>query len=165
MRVWPILVALASVATTATAAGWQVEGQPGATPYRLSFAVSENVSYAFECRPDGVLVSETGVTQLMDVQTGAKIGDEPGATISPGAAYLMLMTKPKASPDFIPAKATPNPVRGWNLSVLLPKTDKQWRALPKAQMVSLMTTGWTGAVMLDAQSRAVISGFVQGCGS
>jgi hypothetical protein len=159
--------ALAFAATAAAEPGaWRVEGQPGGSPYRLSLdGLGPNVTYAFECRSDGVLITETGVTQLMDVQTGKKIGDDPGSSITPGAAYLALMSDPKSSPDLLPAKAAPNPVRGWDLSVVAPKTDKQWRALPRAKMMTLMTTGWTIGVQLNDEARKVIAGFVAGCGS
>jgi hypothetical protein len=158
---------LAFAATAAAEPGaWRVEGQPGGSLYRLSLdGRGPNVTYAFECRPDGVLITETGVTQLTDIQTGKKVGDDPGSSITSGAAFLALMSDPKASPDLLPAKATPNPARGWDLSVVVPKTDKQWRALPRAKMMTLMTTGWTVGVKLDDAARKVIAGFVAGCGS
>ena len=158
-------LAFAGAAVAETGA-WRVEGQPGAAPYRLSLdGLGPGVTYAFECRPDGVLITETGVTQLMDIRTGKKVSDEPGSTITPGAAYLMLMTAEKPEPAFMEAKATPNPVRGWDLSIVAPKSDRQWQAFPRAKMVSLMTTGWTIGVELNDVSRKLIAGFVKGCGS
>jgi hypothetical protein len=169
MRMGSIAMILAlAFAGTANAepGGWQVEGRPGATPYRLSFTgLGPGMSYSFECQSDGVLITETGVTQLLDIRTGRKIADEPGSTISPGASFMMLVLNAKPGRDFLPATATPNPVRGWDLSIMAPKSDEHWRALPHAKSVSLMTTGWTGNVELDDASRKLIGGFVKGCGS
>jgi hypothetical protein len=163
-----VLIASLGFAANAAAepSAWRVDGAPNSTPYRLAFTDKNGgESYEFECRSDGVLVKETGVTKLTDVHTGKLIGDEPGSSITSGAAFLMLVTNPKLKSDFSPASATPNSVRGWDLSMLLPKNDKQWRAFPRAKAVSLMSTGFTTLVELDDETRRLIAQFVEGCGS
>ena len=147
----------------AKAGSWTIEGGPNAPPFRMSFSFGQpTVTYRFECQANQMLISETGVTQLLDVQTGVKIGDEPGATITPGASVMGVYTD-KVKPKLVPATAVANPSKGWDMSIALPLTDPSVRSMSKAGMVSLMTTGWTGAVELSSDDRKLIATFLGQC--
>ncbi len=107
-------------------------------------------------------ITETGVTELMDLETGQKVSDAPGSTITPLASSMGLFTD-KVKPKLVLSVATLNPVKGWDLTITLQPTDAAFRSLKAAKSMSLMTTGWTGLVELAPQDRRVISTFVDGC--
>lgn len=161
LLVWSVLVLAMPVA--AKAGTWTIEGGPNSPPYRMSFSFGQpGVSYRFECQANQMSISEFGVTQLMDVQTGVKISDEPGATITPGASVMGVYTD-KVETQLVPATAIANPAKGWDLTIVVPLTDPALRSMSKAGMVSLMTTGWTGAVELSSDDRKVIATFLGQC--
>ena len=69
----------------------------------------------------------------------------------------------KGDPQFVPAEAVKNPAGGWNLTIRLPKNDKQLKAIEKSAMMSLFTTGYTMAVQMDGAARAKWNDFMQRC--
>jgi hypothetical protein len=148
---------------TAGSSAWHVEGGPGTPPFRMEFSFGPSgVTYQFECQPQTVAITETGVTELMDLKTGQKVSDAPGSTITSDASAMGLFTN-KIKPQLIPSDAKLNSKKGWDLTIVLPKDDAAFRSLRKADSMSLMTSGWTGMVQLDADDRKVIAAFVDGC--
>ncbi|HWE46881.1 MAG TPA: hypothetical protein VG407_12725 [Caulobacteraceae bacterium] len=153
------LIALA-VPFAAQAGNWKVEDGP---PLRLALSYGDQgVDYRFACAGDHVTIVETGVTQLMDPGTGAKVSDAPGATMLPGAAVMGLYVDGRKI-DLVPARATANTTKGWNLAIDMPLKDPTLQALRKTKSMSLMTTGWTGMVELGPDDRKVIGGFLDRC--
>ena len=156
------LAAMLALSAPAEAADWQLQpAQPnhGAT---LTYAAGEPVSYRFECAANEVIVTETGVTKLLDLKTGKPIGDDMQAVMPSGAAMMALFSG-KGEPDFMPAEAVKNAAGGWDLTVRLPRDDKQLKAIGKSEMMSLFTTGYTIAVPMDAAARAKWNDFMQRC--
>lgn len=109
-----------------------------------------------------MIITETGVTQLIDLKTGKPIGDNAGATMPEGAAMMALFGG-KGDPQFIPAEAAKSPAVGWDLTIRLSKTDKQLKEIGKSKMMSLFTTGYTMAVEMDSKARAKWNEFMQRC--
>lgn len=143
---------------------WRVAGAPGDSVFALTSTVSaeKGVTWTFQCEADTVALMQTAVTDLMDVQNGQKVPDAPGAVMSPGAAVMGLMSD-KANSGFLPALARPNPRRGWDLLVRLPKKDRALRGMAKAKMVVVMTTGFTIAVEIGPEDRPLIADFLNRC--
>ena len=155
--------ALGLAATPAAAGNWAALGAGDGHGERVRLLLDETGrSYIFECAPDAVTVTQTGVTELVDVRTKTKIGDSPGSTITPAAARMGLFTGDNA-PDLDPATAVANPVKGWDLTLRFAKTDKRVKALAKADVISLFTTGYTAAVPLDSADRKTFGDFVARC--
>ena len=127
----------------------------------LTYALDEPASYRFECTSDAVLVTGTGVTELMDFTTGEAVDDE--AAVLPSGAAMMAIYTGKGEPKFLPAKASKNPVSGWDLTLRLPKDHKQLKALGTSQMLSLFTSGSTTAVAMDGNARATWKDFMKRC--
>jgi hypothetical protein len=75
----------------------------------------------------------------------------------------MALYTDRTEPRFIAANVEANSVRGWDLTIKLPLDDPAIRALSKANVVSLMTTGWTGATKLDPGQRKIIGDFLATC--
>lgn len=149
-------------ATPALAKGWQLTPAAEGHGLQLSYNAGETPAYLFECAASDVRVVNIGVTDLMDLQTGQKVPDAPGSVMTPGAAMMAIFTG-KGQPDFQPAETAPNAVKGWDLTLRLAKTDKQLRALEKADMISLFTTGYTMAVAMDSESHALAKDFLKQC--
>ena len=147
------------------AASWRVDGAPNAPPYRLTIEgpLGPNTRWVFDCRADGVDITEVGVTKLMDPSTGKPVGDGDGAIMPDGAALMGLSLLAEGDIHFIPGTAKANPVAGWDLTIRLTKNDPLFVALPKAQQMTLFTTGMTALVRLDNEDRRVLSDFVSGC--
>jgi hypothetical protein len=156
------LAAMLAVSAPAQSTGWQLQPQMGAHGPVLTFNAGDPVSYRFECAPDDVIVTETGVTKLLDLKTGQPIGDDAQAVMPTGAAMMALFSG-KGDPQFFPAEAVKNAAGGWDLTIRLPKGDKQIKAVGKAEMMSLFTTGYTTAVAMDGTARARWNDFVQRC--
>jgi hypothetical protein len=162
-RIQWIAAALLLLTSPAGAADWKALGAANGHGETLSLAVDADHSYVFECAPDAVLVSETGVTDLIDIRGGgAKVGDAPGSTMPEGAA-LMALYGGKGDPNFLPASYAANPKKGWDLTIKVPKRDKQLDALVKADMMSLFTTGFTAAVTLSVPERKMFADFLARC--
>lgn len=158
-----ISIALAlSLPMQANAAEWQLQPAIEGRGPILTYGSNEPVSYRFECTLSTVIVTETGVTNLMDFGTGARVEDGPGAVMTPGAA-MMALYGGKGDPVFIPAEATKNPNGGWDLTVHLPKNHKQLKAVGNSEMMSLFTSGYTMAVGMDGAARATWNDFMRSC--
>jgi hypothetical protein len=151
-----------AMSSQAEAADWQLQSADGSHGVVLTVGSGEPVSYRFECASDEVIVTETGVTKLLDLKTGSTIADDANAVMPPGAAMMALFGG-KGDPQFVPAEAVKNPAGGWNLTIRLPKNDKQLKAVGKSVMMSLFTTGYTMAVPMDGAARAKWNDFMQRC--
>ncbi len=163
MQLSILAVAIAlTVPAGAQAADWRVQPPTAGHGATLTFGGGEPISYRFECAPTDVIVTETGVTKLIDLKTGTPIGDDAQAVMPEGAA-MMALSSGKGNPQFIPAEAVKNPAGGWDLTIHLSKTDKQIKAVGKSEMMSLFTTGYTMAVAMDGASRATWNTFMQRC--
>ena len=156
------LVTMLAVSAQAYAADWQLEPAEGSRGLLLTFRSDEAVGYRFECEADDVMVTQTGVTKLLDVTSGSVVGDDAAATMPAGAAMMAVFVG-KGDPRFVPAEAIKNPAGGWDLTIRLPKTDKQLKAVAKSDMLSLFTTGYTIAVPMDGAGRGQWSDFLQAC--
>jgi hypothetical protein len=142
--------------------GWALHPVADGHGAVLTYGGGNPVSYRFACAADGVTVTETGVTKLIDLKTGSPVGDGAAAVMSDGAAVMALFGG-KGQPAFEPAAAVKNPAGGWDLTIHVPRGDKRLKAIPKAEMLSLFTTGYTMAVVMDADSRGQWKAFVQAC--
>jgi hypothetical protein len=156
------LVAMLAFSAPAEAADWQLKSAQANRGVTLTYAAGEPVSYRFECAADEVIVTETGVTKLLDVKTGKPVGDDAQAVMPAGAAMMALFSG-KGEPDFMPAEATKNAAGGWDLTIRLSKDDKQLKGIGKSEMMSLFTTGYTMAVAMDAAARAKWNDFMRRC--
>ena len=158
-----LAAALLVSASTAGASAWKAVGAANGHGETLSLAMDDGHSYSFECAPDAVLISETGVTGLLDIRGGGgKVGDAPGSTMPEGAAVMALYGG-KGDPKFLPASYAPNPKMGWDLTIKLAKRDKQLDVLTKSEMMSLFTTGFTAAVSLEAADQKMFADFLARC--
>jgi hypothetical protein len=155
------LAAMFALASAAQAAEWQVKPAEGDHGAVLTYGSGEPVSYRFECAADSVIVTETGVTQLMDLQTGQAVDDEQAAL--PKGAAVMALFGGKGDPRFVPAEAARNPAGGWDLTIRLGKDDRQLKSIGKGEMISLFTTGYTMAVPMDSAARARWNAFLDAC--
>lgn len=164
MRVSVIVAAAVLLsAGPASAGGWQAIGAAGGHGEQLTLAIDDTHTYTFECAPDAIVITETGVTDLLDIRGGgAKVGDAPGSTMPEGAAMMALFTG-KGDPDFMPASAVANPAKGWDLTIRMAKGDKRLNGLAKTDMFSLFTTGFTAAVTLDAAEKKLFADFLSRC--
>ena len=163
----PNLALLASTlllaSTAAGAENWTAVGAGNGHGETISVAIDPGRSYIFECAPDSVLITYTGVTELLDIRGGGKkVGDAPGSVMPEGAALMALFTG-KGEPQFLPAEAKPNPKNGWDLTLRMNKSDKALRALEKAEMLSLFTTGYTAALTIDVSTRSQLGSFLARC--
>lgn len=146
---------------------WSVVGSPASPPFRLTIMspAGEGTTGVFECEPEAVAITETGVTKIDDTRTGKIVGDEAGSTFPVGAAAAaaMALYTGRSDPRFVSATVRANPVRGWDLTIEIRKSDPAFIALSKAKAVSLMTTGTTGLVFLGSGDRKIIAAFVEQC--
>jgi hypothetical protein len=158
-----VLGAVVSTATQAAgASGWDLRAAADGRPLTLTYAAGQPLSYRFECASDAVVVTETGVTKLLDLRTGKPVGDDAQAVMPDGAA-LMALFGGKGDPQFLPAQAVKNPAGGWDLTIRLAKSDRQLKAIGKSDMMSLFTTGETTAVPMDPAARAAWNDFLARC--
>lgn len=142
--------------------GWELHPAQGDRTLALTYAAGQPVSYRFECGAQDVIITETGVTQLMDLQTGKPIADDAAGPLPPGAAMMALFGG-KGEPAFQPAESVKNPAGGWDLTIRMPKGDKRLTTMGKSEMMSLFTTGFTMAVVMEAGDRAIWSDFLTKC--
>lgn len=156
------LAAVLAMAAPAQGTGWELQPQNGDHGAVLTLNAGEPVSYRFECARNDVIATETGVTKLIDLKTGKPIDDGPSAVMPAGAA-MMALSGGKGDPQFMPAEAVKNPAGGWDLTIRLAKDDKQIKAIRRANMMSLFTTGYTMAVVMDGAARAKWNEFMQRC--
>lgn len=156
------VLALAIVSTPAWAGDWKTYGAADGRGETMVLGLDETRSYIFECTPDAVTVTYTGVTDLLNIRGEGKVGDTPGSIMPDGAALMALYTG-RGEPQFLPAEYKPNVVKGWDLTLRLSKNDKSLKSLQKASALSLFTTGYTVANDIDAETRAQFTGFLERC--
>ncbi|PXA97489.1 hypothetical protein DMC47_13570 [Nostoc sp. 3335mG] len=156
-----LITALSVAALQTEAGGWTIEPAGAGRGEVLSLQLGSGQSYRFECTPGDVIVTQTGVTQLLDVRTNTKVGDGPDAVMPEGAAMMALYSG--KDPEFQPARAVKNPAGGWDLTIRVAKDDKLLNAMPKSKTMSLFTTGFTTAVQMSDQARKVWKGFLTRC--
>jgi hypothetical protein len=152
-----VLVSAAMVAPAALAAGWEL-GPSG----QMTFGGGAAPLYKFDCTGPELVITQFGVTKLLDVQKNEPVADAAGSALPEGAALMALATD-KSEPNLVPASAVRNASTGWDMTIRLPKNDPIFVSLPRAEFVTLFTTGFTQAAMLDKADRKVIAAFVRQC--
>ena len=150
------------VSTPCLAGDWKIAGAGNGHGETIVLDIDPQRSYIFECTPNAVAITYTGVTDLLDIRGKGKVGDAPGSVMPEGAAMMALYTG-KGEPQFLPADYKPNPVKGWDLTLRMAKNDRTLKGLEKAEMVSLFTTGYTAANTVDAEARTQFKGFLARC--
>lgn len=150
------------VSTPCLAGDWKITGAGNGHGETMVLEIDPQRSYIFECTPDAVAITYTGVTDLLDIRGKGKVGDAPGSIMPEGAAMMALYTG-RGDPEFLPADYKPNPVKGWDLTLRMSKSDKALKGLEKTEMLSLFTTGYTAANTVDAKTRAQFKGFLARC--
>src|SRR3954469_3412095 len=80
------LAVMVAFSARAQAADWQLQPAQASRGPVLIYGAGEAVSYRFQCDANEVIVTETGVTKLLDVKTGKPVGDDPQAGMPAGAA-------------------------------------------------------------------------------
>lgn len=159
-------VLLASIlllfSTPCLASDWKIAGAGNGHGETMVLEIDPQRSYIFECIPDAVAITYTGVTDLLDIRGKGRVGDVLGSVMPEGAAMMALYTG-KGEPQFLPADYKPNPVKGWDLTLRMAKNDKALKGLEKTELLSLFTTGYTAANTVDAEARAQFKGFLARC--
>lgn len=160
----PLVLALAFLAQAgpapeAPAGGWRLAdrvltlNEGGASVYRL------------ECSGEEVAVTQFGVTSLLDIRKNKPVGDREGTSLPEGAAFMALSTDRIDEPVMVPATSVRNARTGWDMTIRLRKNDPAFRSLPKAKLVSLLTTGVTQAVDVSKEDQTLFGTFVNQCRS
>jgi hypothetical protein len=152
------LFSTAAAAPAAPAGGWQLG--PGV---QISYSEAGAPVYKLDCTGPELVVTQFGVTRLLDLEKNQPVGDTEGSTMPPGASVMALATD-KTEPDMVAASAVRNAGAGWDMTIRLPKNDPAFLSLPRAGYVSLFTTGFTLAVTLGKDDRKLLSTFVRQCG-
>jgi hypothetical protein len=157
-----LLIALSASSTgaaaPATGEGWHLDAGP-----QLIYDVAGAPAYKLDCSGSELVVTQYGVTQLMDLQKNESVSDTEGSALPEGAA-LMALASDKSDPNLVPASAVRNAARGWDMTIRLPKNDRDFLTLPRAKFVTLFTTGYTRAITLDKDTRKLLATFVSQCG-
>ena len=94
------LAAMVAFPCAVEAAEWHLQPETSSALV-LTYGAGDPVSYKFECTANEVLVTETGVTKLMDLKTGNPIGDDAQAVMPAGSAMMALFGG-KGDPDVYP---------------------------------------------------------------
>ena len=153
-----LAVALSSAAAPdAALSPWELK-----SPNQLVYGRGDAPLYKLDCAGPELVVTQFGVTQLVDIQQHKPVGDSDGTELPPGAAFMALATD-KTEPNLIPATSVRNAGTGWDMTIRLPKNDPGFLSLPRAKFVSLFTTGYTIAVTLGKEDRRIVSDFVSEC--
>lgn len=150
------LLASAAPASDAPAGGWQLGDRV------LIFGAPEAPAYKLDCTGPQLVVTNFGVTSLLDIRQNKPVPDNEGDALPEGAAFMALATD-KTDPAMIPATAVRNARAGWDMTIRLAKTDRTFLSLPKAKYVSLFTTGFTQMVALGKEDKALVATFVSQC--
>jgi hypothetical protein len=151
-----VLVSAAMV-SPALAAGWEL-GPSG----QMTFGGRAAPLYKFDCAGPELVITQFGVTKLLDVRKNEPVADAAGSTLPEGAAFMALGTD-KSEPNLVPASAVRNASKGWDMTIRLPKGDSTFASLPRAKFVTLFTTGFTQPAMLDKTDRKLLAEFVGRC--
>jgi hypothetical protein len=142
---------------SAASGGWELG--PDA---QITFGGAAKPVYKLDCTGPKLVVTQFGVTQLVDLQRNRPVGDSEGMALPEGAALMALATD-KIEPNLVAASAVRNAGPGWDMTIRLPKNDPALLSLPKAKYVSLFTTGFTQAVELTRDDRKLLATFVSRC--
>lgn len=156
-----LALTLSATSAHAEGSGWQIAPATDTSPLTLTYDSGGQVAYRFECLADAVAITQTGVTELMDFSTGQQVDD--AADSLPSTASMMALFSGKGDPQLQPAISSKNPAGGWDLTIELAKKDRQVRGMAKSEMMSLFTSGYTMAVAMDDDSRAIWSAFLKDC--
>jgi len=157
-----LMAGLLLTSTPSLAENWKIVGAGNERGETMTLEIDTERSYVLECAPDKVLVTYTGVTDLLDLRSGSKVGDVPGSIMPEGAAMMAVFTG-KGAPKLLPAEYKANPARGWDLTLRMAKNDKALNSLEKASIFSLFTMGHTAATKVDTDTRAQFAGFLARC--
>jgi hypothetical protein len=152
-----LVIALLVQAGDAPAEGWQL----GERVLTLSQAGAP--VYKFDCTGPEIAVTQYGVTSLLDIKKNKPVGDREGASLPEGAALMALSTDRIEEPVMVPATAVRNAHSGWDMTISLRKNDLAFRSLPRAKLVSLLTTGVTQAVEVSKADQQLFATFVSQC--
>lgn len=142
---------------SAASGGWELG--PDA---QITFGEAAGPVYKLDCTGPDLVVTQFGVTQLVDLQKNQPVGDSEGTALPEGAALMALATD-KVDPNLVTASAARSAGTGWDMTIRLPKNDPALLSLPKADYVSLFTTGFTQAVRLTRDDRKLLATFVSRC--
>ena len=151
------LLLQAAPAPDAAATGWQLGERV------LTYSEAGNAVYRFDCTGSELVVTQYGVTSLLDVKANKPVADNAGTSLPEGASNMAINTDKTEVPKMVAASSARNPVRGWDMTIRLRKNDSDFRSLPRARMLSLFTTGFTRAVELSKADRTLIGTFVTQC--
>ncbi|HEU0098841.1 MAG TPA: hypothetical protein VFQ67_08705 [Allosphingosinicella sp.] len=151
------LLASSAVAPSSSTGGWELD--PAG---KMTWGTPGKPSYRLDCTGPELVVTQFGVTKLVDVQRNQPVGDSEGTTLPEGASVMALATD-KTEPDMVPASAVRSAGPGWDMTIRLAKDDPAFLSLPRAGMMSLFTTGFTIAVQLGKADRKLLAAFVSQC--
>jgi hypothetical protein len=151
------LLASAALAAPSEPDGWALG--PAA---QITFREAGKPVYKLDCTGRELLVTQFGVTRLVDVQRNQPVGDTEASSLPEGASFMALATD-KTEPEMVPASAVRSVGSGWDMTIRLAKNDPAFLSLPRAGMVSLFTTGFTRAVELSKPDRKLMATFVGQC--
>ncbi|HEX6377223.1 MAG TPA: hypothetical protein VFZ91_16040 [Allosphingosinicella sp.] len=151
------LLSADSPAPPVTASGWAAG--PGA---KVMLSEAGERVYELDCSGAELVVTQFGVTHLLDLEKNQPVGDAEGTTLPAGAAVMALATD-KVEPNLVGASAVRNARTGWDMTIRLSKSDPALLSLPKSKYVSLFTTGFTRAMELDRADRKLLATFVGQC--
>lgn len=143
--------------TPSASTGWALDpaGQ-------ITFSDSGKPVYRLDCTGPELVVTQFGVTRLVDLRQNRPVADDEGSSLPAGASVMALATD-RTEPEMVPASAVRSAGPGWDMTIRLPKTDPAFLSLPRAGMVSMFTTGFTRAVELSKSDRRLMADFVGLC--
>ncbi len=146
-----------AVLASTVSGGWELG--PDA---QITFGGAAKPVYKLDCSGSELVATQFGVTQLVDLQRNQPVSDAEGTALPEGAALMALATD-KVEPNLVTATAVRSAGAGWDMTIRLPKNDPALLSLPKADYVSLFTTGFTQAVKLTKEDRKLLAIFVSRC--
>ena len=157
-----MLLQLAAALSSASASGTVPAAWHSDAPTQLVYSEAGAPIYKLDCSGTEIVVTQFGVTQLLDIQQNKPVADSEGTELPPGAAFMALATD-KTEPNLIPASAVRNAATGWDMTIRIPKDDPAFLSMPRAKYVSVFTTGYTRAVGFGKEDRKLVSTFVSRC--
>jgi hypothetical protein len=158
-----IVLAALLLGGAAPAGFWRTGRTEAGAPFAIAMDEGDaSPMMRFECAPDALVATLYGATHLIDPATDREIGDAPGSEMTGDAAQMALITDTvNAHWDWAVAK--PNREQGWDLTIRLPFDHEGFRALPRAKMIGLATTGGASAAAVEKTDRQRLAEFVRQC--
>jgi hypothetical protein len=153
-----IAALLAPAAAAAPPDGWTLG--PAA---QITYGEAGKLLYRLDCTGPDLVVTQFGVTELLDLEANKPVADTEGTALPRGAALMSLATDRTDEPKLVPAVAVRNPVKGWDMTIRLAKGDPVLRSLPRAKYISLFTTGFTRMSEPSRADRERLATFVGQC--